>query len=159
MGCGTRSRSAPESVAKEGAGKRPRTEDAQGKPGGIFTQRKATELTAHAGQEGRQQEGTASRGTITGITAGAASGDGGHRCGRRGAPEGLRLRGPHCGAGGGVLPANFCAASFSSCSEASPGGFPEGFPVGFLEGSVTAAAAAARACALDAFLGPSLKAW
>lgn len=85
MGCGTRSRSAPESVAKEGAGKRPRTEDAQGKPGGIFTQRKATELTAHAGQEGRQQEGTASRGTITGITAGAVSGDGGHRCGRRGA--------------------------------------------------------------------------
>ena len=62
MGCGTRSRSAPELVAKEGAGKRPRTEDAQGKPGGIFTQRKATELTAHAGQEGRQQEGTGSRG-------------------------------------------------------------------------------------------------
>ena len=58
-----------------------------------------------------------------------------------------------------MLPANFCAASFSPCSEASPGGFPEGFPVGFLEGSVTAAAAAARACALDAFLGPSLKAW
>ncbi|DAA14950.1 TPA: hypothetical protein BOS_23529 [Bos taurus] len=84
----------------------------------------------------------------------AATGAGGvGRCG------GLRLRGPHCGAGGGVLPANFCAASFSSCSEASPGGFPEGFPVGFLEGSVTAAAAAARACALDAFLGPSLKAW